>query len=480
MSNIENTLLLNKHYLIVPINVYKSDVDKSDVNKSDIDKSDPQKNSKFKYMENNFCGKVLNFEEFEKIENLDEDVNIYFCGDISKIYDISNKYTNNKIYIIHEFLCRDNINGINGVNDYMGDYITLNKNNKNIKFINSGQVPINIHNVGVYFRDFFDSDNKDYYESIENEHKFQKLTESNKQGKAFRKGIYLSNVNKDDNKDNIRFNLLRCSSNLDGPTDNFRETDKEILKSVNEINNDFFSEKVELNHVLAQIYQDAKPSWLYVYFMIFVNYFWQLIFKLNYFNMKNTEKKAKIKAHSDKTKDMPGCATMAFCTFYKSYKYNKFNEPEKQIKKSKLDKFDYVYKDCSVLTQLHFKLKPTVEDKTLVKDFCITLYPNSVFLMSLNTNRLYTHDIRPSPLSIDKIPTRMGYVIRCSNTEAVFKNGSTYILNGDKEIKLEKPTAYDILKVKELYFTENTTTDKVSYDNIYFSLNDGDYLKPIL
>jgi len=451
--DIENTLLLNKHYLVNNINI-------SLLNENQI--------KEYNYITTNFCGKVLNFEEFNKLDNLENDVNIYFCGDNTKIYDINKKYNDNKIYIIQEFSY--NCNGNDNVNF----------NNKNIIFIHSGQIPININNIGIYFRNFFDSDNKDYYESITKEHMFQRLTESNKPGTAFRKGIYLSNVYSDDNSDEIKFNLLRCSSNLDGSTDNFRETDKQILNSVNRVNNDFFSEKVELNHVLAQIYQNTKPLWLYVYFMIFVNYIWQFIFNRNYFNTKNTEKKAKIKAHSDKTKDMPKCATMAFCTFYKSYKDDKLNDSEKQIKKSKLDKFDYVYKDCSVLTQLHFKLKPMVEDKSLVKDFCITLYPNSVFLMSLNTNRLYTHDIRPSPLSIDKIPTRMGYVIRCSNTQAVFKNGNTFILDGDKEIKLEKPTEDDILKVKELYFTENTTIDKVSYDNIYFSLNEGDYMMPML
>jgi len=448
--DIENTLLLNKHYLLL------NNVNLTHLNEQHIEE--------YNFMTTNFCGKVLDFEEFNKLENLEEESNIYFCGELSKIVDINKKYTNNKIYIVREFSCNNNINF----------------DNKNSKFIDSGQVPINIHNVGVYFRNFFDSDNKDYYELITNEHQFQRLTESNKQDTAFRKGIYLSNVCKNDNTDEIKFNLLRCSSNLDGSTDNFRETDKKIVNSVNEVNNNFFSEKVELNHVLAQIYFNTKPSWLYVYFMIFVNYICRFIFNRNYYNIKNIEKKAKIKSHSDKTKDMPKCATIAFCTFYKSYKDGKFNELEKQIKKSKLNKFDYVYKDCSVLTKLHFKLKPMVEDKIFVKDFNVTLYPNSVFLISLDTNRLYTHDIRPSSLPVDKIPTRMGYVIRCSNTEAIFKNNSTYILNGDKEVKLEKPTEDDITKVKELYFTENTTINKVCYDNIYFSLNGGDYLKPMI
>lgn len=69
----------------------------------------------------------------------------------------------------------------------------------------------NIHNVGFYFKDFFD--NKDYFNLIEKSHNFQSLTESNKVGEAYRKGIYLTKVDK--NNDHIKFNLLRCSTNLD-------------------------------------------------------------------------------------------------------------------------------------------------------------------------------------------------------------------------------------------------------------------------
>ena len=53
-----------------------------------------------------------------------------------------------------------------------------------------GQVPINIYNIGVYLRNYFDSN--DYFDSLSKEHEFQVLTESNKQTNAFRKGIYLT------------------------------------------------------------------------------------------------------------------------------------------------------------------------------------------------------------------------------------------------------------------------------------------------
>ena len=47
---------------------------------------------------------------------------------------------------------------------------------------------------------------------------------------------------------------------------------------------------------------------------------------------------------------------------------------------------------------MRFRLKPEAQKlyPDLTKDFDITLYPNSVFLMSLETNRLYTHEIIPS------------------------------------------------------------------------------------
>src|SRR4029079_302177 len=126
------------------------------------------------------------------------------------------------------------------------------------------------------------------------------------------------------------------------------------------------------------------------------------------------EKKAKIKKHSDKTKDMPLNGLIVFCTFYKDHLNNK------NIQKSKNDAFDYCYKDTSVLTRLRFELKKTVNNSNLKRKFDVILYPNSVFIMSLSTNRLYTHEIVPSTLPIDMIPTRMGYVVRCSKMDAIY------------------------------------------------------------
>lgn len=158
-------------------------------------------------------------------------------------------------------------------------------------------------------------------------------------------------------------------------------------------------------------------------------------------------------------------------------------------------------KGKSVLTRLRFRLKPQAAelDKTLVKHFDVTLFPNSVFIMSLLANRLYTHEIVPSELNVDKvcallllvfgfqkrnkIPTRLGYVIRCSDSEAVFRNGETWIKrHKDGElVKLEQPTKEGLKLLRDLYFQENTTIDEVNYtDKFFFSMNQGDYMKPLI
>lgn len=211
--------------------------------------------------------------------------------------------------------------------------------------------------------------------------------------------------------------------------------------------------------------------------MRFINFIYSFISDKPYYTFKNTEKKAKIKSHSDKTKDMPKNAIMAFCTFYKSYYDGKFNDD--RLKHLKESNYDYCYKNISALTVLRFKKKPMVEGNYINK-FDIVLYPNSLFLMPLSTNRLYTHEIVPSVLPINMIPTRMGYVIRCSNTTAIYKNNCTFIKDDTGMHILEPITSNDADALREKYYKENTTIEKINYDNIYFSMNSGDYKKPIL
>ncbi len=415
-TNTENTINYNNKLLL--IDEYLRDFDQQEVD----------------YIRKNFCGKVINENDIEESSSNNL---LYICGDIEAVYNKVSAFKSDNIYVIKD----------------LSYNIDVNDNNNKYTLIDIGAVPINLHNVGVYFRSFFDG-NKDYFTLIENEHKFQSLTESNKPNNAFRKGIYLTNVVQNaTDTDSLKFNLLRCSSNLDGPTENFRETDREVVDKVNHIASFFFDQKATLNHVLAQIYENH----------VVVD------------GDREQQKKAKIKEHSDKTKDMPRNALMAFCTFYNGL------ESLKQTKASETNRYDYTYKGTSVLTSMRFRLKPSVKEcDHLVKQFDVPLYPNSVFLISLWANRLYTHEVMPSILPVDKIPTRMGYVIRCSNKEAVHKNGKTYVLQDGNEIELVEPDPEGVTKLKNIYYEENMNDNMVYYDNFYFSLNSGDYLKPTI
>lgn len=376
------------------------------------------------YILKNFCGTIFNVYDFPANSLIGEQSIVYLAGDVAKI--LEHVQITGNIRVIEE--------------------LSTNYDLSSVTEISLGEVPINIFNVGVYFRKLFSG--KDYYNAINSEHEFQALQLSDKPGVAFRKGIYLTHV--EESGDEIKFKLLRCSTNLNGPTDNFRTTDLEVVNKVNSLSKEFYK-GADLNHVLAQTYHNSEVN--------------------------GKQKKATIAEHSDKTKDMPADGLMAFCTFYKDY-CDEFTDPTAKYDK---DDFDYTYgKGASVLTRLRFRLKAEVTDPDLEKQFDITLYPNSVFLMPLSTNRLYTHEIIASTLNSDKIPTRMGYVIRCSNTEAVWKDGQTYIVEDNKYIPLVEATHDAVVELKKKYYLENFTTEVVDYAHTYFSMNNGDYLKPIV
>jgi hypothetical protein len=288
-----------------------------------------------------------------------------------------------------------------------------------------------------YFNDDSKDNKIDYFAEFIKSHTPQDLTDSNKESFAYRKGLYLSDVVEE--KDVSFFNLLRCSSNLKGPTESFSKIDKSILESVNKTADQLFADHAPLNHVLAQVYYNHK--------------------------IDGKDRKAKIARHSDKTKDMPPNGIIVFCSFYdgldkKSYKIN----PN--------DKYDVMYKYISVLTTLRFVSK---SDGTIIN---IPLYPNSAFFIDLKTNREYTHEIVPPQLSVEHLPTRLGYVIRCSNQEAKFEDGAVYIKSDGGWGPLERPTVEGVENLKKMYVMENSTSDIVKYEHVNFSLNDGDYLKP--
>lgn len=396
----ENTILTDKNALVIL---------------SDF----PQEADEISHLKQNFCGQIFS----DVVQGLQDFEHVFLCGDFSDLTEIDASFK-----VIKE--------------------LSVNYASFSNPTVSLGQVPIIVHNAGVYFRQLFPE--TDLFNSIINEHEFQELTESNKSSKAFRKGIYLTKITKNthtQDADALNFRLLRCSSNLTGATDNFRKTDEMIVSTVNKHVESVFKQPTDLNHVLAQIYYNQKGD-------------------------NNKESKAKIKAHADKTKDMPKEGLIAFCTFYNDSEYS-------QLQPSLTDKFDWCYKNNSGLTRLLFKLKSGVQDDSLVDSFSVTLYPNSVFIIPLSTNRFYTHEIRPSMLNIDKMPTRMGYVIRCSNLEAVYKQGQTYIKENDEWIPLVAMTEQSHQSLKNDYYTENVKTTHVDYGRVGFSMNSGDYKKPI-
>ncbi len=248
-----------------------------------------------------------------------------------------------------------------------------------------------------------------------------------------------------DNSPGLMYNLLRCSTNFNGPTDNFQEADLNIVSRLNSVQSQFFSNGYEFNHVLAQIYHNTSSV------------------------------KATIKSHSDKTKDMPTNGMMAFCTFYDEHNMSRLMS-QPNFSKS-LDGLDHLYKKTSILTKIVFTLKKD-QPACYPSQFDITLFPNSVFMIPLSTNRLYTHRIKPSGLPFDKIPTRMGYVVRCSNTQACYIHGKTHIVEHNTLIPLVPITPADEIYLKHMYYEENMTSNVIQYEPIYFSMNNGDYMAP--
>jgi len=321
--------------------------------------------------------------------------------------------------------------------------------------VDVGRVPVLVHGVGVYYRRAFDQD-ADFFNSIRAEHAFQNLTESTKPGLALRTGIYLTPV--EQRGEDLHFRLLRCSSNFSGPTVNFGASDRRIVGALNAEVGSMFDNPAPLNHVLAQIYHHEPAT--------------------GEPNARKGEKKAKIKAHSDKTKDMPSNGLLAFCTFY---------DDLGKLQRLESDPFDYGRKGISGLAKLHFRLKACVAsrpDCSLTPQFTVTLYPNSVLFVPLSTNRLYTHEIRSSALEAEAAPTRMGYVVRCSSAEALHRGGQTFLKAADGQLApLEPPTPEGMSALKALYAEENAGDGVVDYARkgpLLFSLNGGDYAMPRL
>ena len=369
-----------------------------------------------------FFGSVVTLEELADGGPSLAGKTVYLTGDISRLHELELKDAA-RVFVIAE-LSRGY--------------------GKDVELVDLGRVPIRVGGAGVYYRRFFD-DAHDHFHTICAEHTFQALTESVKPSTAHRTGLYLTPVRRQGNE--LRFHLLRCSTNLSGPTENFCANDRSIVDALNHEAATIFRDHAPLNHVLAQLYANTPA------------------------NHGRKETKAKISAHADKTKDMPVDGIMAFCTFY--------DELDK-VSLLTDDAFDYGYKGKTALTRLRFRLKEGLEPAVgRPSELSLTLYPNSVFFMPLSTNRLYTHEIQSSMLNAEMLPTRLGYVVRCSKTEAVHKDGTTFLDVDGQLVPLEPPTEEGMLELRALYAAENRTHDFIDYgDRFRFSMNSGDYQAP--
>ncbi|MGC4087180.1 MAG: hypothetical protein QM756_04610 [Polyangiaceae bacterium] len=351
---------------------------------------------------------------------------VYVCGDLSRLGELE------LAGAARVFAVRELSRGLEGVT---------------FPVVGLGRLPLRVHGVGAYYRRFFEADEQ-LFQRLSAEHTFQSLTESVKPGKAHRTGIYLTPVRREG--DELHFHLLRCSTNLSGPSENFARHDRRIVDALNQEASFIFEEQARLNHVLAQLYRNAPAP-----------------------SVGQKQIKAKISAHADKTKDMPRSGIMAFCTFYDEF-----------ARLSPLDKdsFDYGYKGKSGLTRLQFRLKDGGAARAgLPAEFTLTLHPDSVFFMPLSTNRLYTHELQSSILNAELLPTRLGYVVRCSKTEAVHKNGVTFLKLASGRVPLEQPTPQGMDELRRLYAEENQSASFIDYgDRFSFSMNAGDYLAPAL
>ena len=367
-----------------------------------------------------------------------------FCGVVVDGLENLPDLTGKSVYV-----CGD-VDAAQGLDDAVRDaarVLEIGDNDQGARrTIDAGMVPILWHGVGVYYRRFFPS-NINYFDTITEQHAFQSLTESTKPASAHRSGLYLTPV--EQQGEDMHFRLLRCSTNLSGATANFGATDTDIVTALNEEAKYLFEEAAPLNHVLAQIYPNIAATG----------------------SKKQT--KAAISSHADKTKDMPDNGIMAFCTFYDGLD---------NLQPMADEPFDFGYKSVSGMTRLEFRLKRTVvpdDSIGLPEKFTVRLYPNSVFFMPLSTNRLYTHAIRPSQLDASQLPTRLGYVVRCSATEAVHSDGNTFLKQSGTLAKLQPPTSEGIADLRKLYAEENKTDAHIDYGHRFgFSMNSGDYKCP--
>lgn len=65
------------------------------------------------------------------------------------------------------------------------------------------------------------------------------------------------------------------------------------------------------------------------------------------------------------------------------------------------------------------------------------------------------------------------------DTVAIHNGGSTFIEKTGSRVKLEEATPERTSELKLLYLEENVTSKRMHYPEVNFSLNSGDYSRPL-
>ena len=74
----------------------------------------------------------------------------------------------------------------------------------------------------------------------------------------------------------------------------------------------------------------------------------------------------------------------------------------------------------------------------------------------------------------------MGYVARSSEAVVRFVDGQTYIAERGERVALTPMTREALTDLRHSYYQENRTAAAIAYGDVHFSMNAGDYQKPIL
>jgi hypothetical protein len=299
--------------------------------------------------------------------------------------------------------------------------------------VSLGAVPINISGAGIMFRRFFTKDC--IFSEITNDRAFKQVTENCGSEKIAHTGLFLSPVER--HRDGLKYYIQRSRMVCSEPLSCMKTIDAEITSLVNVSVNSFFKSKVRFNHIFADLHSPAENR------------------KYKPFNK------------SENTKDMHADALIAYCTFYKDYDGLDF------IRQSSDDSiFDCAYGGTSIFPKMRFKLKRDAPlDKYMRNSFTVTLYPNSLFVISLSTNRFYTHEvIMPNTKKL----TRVNYTLCSSKTWVLFRN-RPYIYENGILTRMDKIGGE---RLEELCSKENNSSIKIDYPNVYCSLSEGDYKEP--